>query len=287
VRVRSFAVVVLVALAAALPFASQAAPASEHSILVGTVARSYRLYVPASYDPSNATSLVIMFHGLGGTSSTIEAVTGWDSIADKSGIIVAYPDSLGALNGWNCKFISSKYTSDADDELFFLSLVAQLRATYKIDPSRIFVAGFSNGAFLAYELAGEHADMIAAIAVVGGTDGTELTSAPRPSEPISVIAIHGMKDDVVPYSNGWCTSAPDDASIWANYDSCTGPPTTQDTSDGNTTIIDYQAGKNGTEVKLYAVHKAPHTWPAEVTEYIWQFFAEHAKDHTSTGTTSL
>ncbi len=58
--------------------------------------------------------------------------------------------------------------TDADDVRFLSALIDALSAEFHIDPSRIFVTGFANGAAMTYRLACERPGKIAAIAPVGG-----------------------------------------------------------------------------------------------------------------------
>ena len=60
-----------------------------------------------------------------------------------------------------------------DDVAFGRALLNDLEKVVKVDPKRIFATGISNGGMMAYRLASELSDRIAAIAPVGGPMGTE------------------------------------------------------------------------------------------------------------------
>ncbi len=62
-----------------------------------------------------------------------------------------------------------------DDVGWFPGLLSEVAATAALDPARLFVAGFSNGAAVAHRLACEAADAVAAVAALGGP-----ISRPRP-----------------------------------------------------------------------------------------------------------
>jgi polyhydroxybutyrate depolymerase len=60
----------------------------------------------------------------------------------------------------------------------------------------VYLVGFSNGGFLAHRLACEHAGKVAAIVSIGG-------GAPEvcePKAPVSVLAVHGVDDKIVPFA---------------------------------------------------------------------------------------
>jgi len=74
-----------------------------------------------------------------------------------------------------------------------------MAATHHIDRHRVYVTGMSNGAMMSYTLACELSDRITAIAPVAG----DLPAVPcRPARPISVLAINGTADPLVPYTGG-------------------------------------------------------------------------------------
>ena len=72
-----------------------------------------------------------------------------------------------------------------------------------IDPLRIHVVGRSNGGFMAYRLACEHADLVASIIVICGGFYKEFKAEEgrcRPSAPVSVLHVHGTRDHLIPYA---------------------------------------------------------------------------------------
>lgn len=65
----------------------------------GDVVRSYRLYVPANYDPTKPTPMIMVFHGWGGDENSIldhEVVT---RLADEQGYILVAPRGVGSEGG--------------------------------------------------------------------------------------------------------------------------------------------------------------------------------------------
>ncbi len=116
--------------------------------------RRYMVHIPLSYNGNNLTPLVISLHGYGGTARRNEEATGFTEKSNNEGFIVVYPE--GIRQSWNGPYCCGEaYTNNIDDIDFIRKLINRLEQEYKIDPDRIYVAGFSNGAIMAYRLAAE------------------------------------------------------------------------------------------------------------------------------------
>ena len=79
--------------ALALPAAADRATQA-HTLEVGGVTRSYLLHVPPAL-PAGSAPLVLVFHGGGGTGTGVERLTRFSELADREGVLVAYPDGIG------------------------------------------------------------------------------------------------------------------------------------------------------------------------------------------------
>ena len=62
---------------------------------------------------------------------------------------------------------------NVDDVAFTRAILDDLETVARVDPRRVFATGMSNGAMMAYRVAAELSDRIAAIAPVGGPMGIE------------------------------------------------------------------------------------------------------------------
>ncbi len=69
----------------------------EHTrrVAVGEVERRYRVHVPAGYDATKATPVVIAFHGGGGNPESMVRLSGLNTKSDEVGFIVVYPYGSG------------------------------------------------------------------------------------------------------------------------------------------------------------------------------------------------
>jgi polyhydroxybutyrate depolymerase len=153
-------------------------------------------------------------------------------------------------------------------------VVDQLESQFRIDRTRVFVVGVSAGSWVAYRLACDMSNRIAAIASVSGT--MNLVDDCRPARPVSIMEMHGTVDRVIPW-NGV------DAVIqrWTQLDGCASNPTMSET--GITVTSIWKQCQSGAVVRLDKVVGGRHTWfgsnydpvPGEpnANAVIWSFFS--------------
>ena len=275
------------ALAAALllgltPAPSWAAPVDPPGVLThGNLARTYLLHVP----PGPPAGLVINLHGAGQSGAEQAAISNYDAVADQYGFAVAYPDGID-LSWADGRGASIPDRQGVDDVGFLAALIDRLSRELAIPPGRVFVTGLSAGGFMANRLACERADLVAAVAPVAGTLGSRVPCAP--SRPVSVLAVHGTGDAVVPYGGGpmigrggpsEIVSAPALAERWRQADGCPGPFVSQAAA-GPVARAAAGGCAGGTEVVLLSIDGGPHVWPsapgaAGFSVASAQFFAAH------------
>lgn len=194
-RWRAAACAGLVAVLASLPCAVLAAPQvmPNERIAVGNVSRSYRLVVPSAASRDRKLPLVIAFHGLGDTKDRFAGFSRLEQTAEANGFVLAVPDALAFF--WPVTLDLARH-----DLAFFDALYAALTLTYNIDPARVYLVGYSNGAYFAHLLAMARSERVAAIAVHSG--GMPLIQGvPHDAErKYGVFAVHGAADPIVPVS---------------------------------------------------------------------------------------
>jgi polyhydroxybutyrate depolymerase len=212
--------------------------------------------------------LVINLHGAGMTGSQQAAVTGYNTVADRYGFVVAYPDGIDTT--WaDGRGASLPDRQGVDDVGFLATLIGRLSQDFRIPPGRVFVTGMSAGAFMANRLVCERADLVDAIAPVAGTLGAAIRCAP--SQPVSVMAVHGTADPVVPYDGGTMIgrggpsdilSAPALAERWRAINRCPGPLVPDPAAADEIQEMSATGCADGTEVVLVRINGGGHTWPA-------------------------
>ena len=267
--------------------------------------RTYLLHFPAGYDGGRPLPLMIVLHGGGGNAKHAANMTGFNAEADREGFIVVYPQGTGRLRDtlltWNsgncCGYALDNKVNDVG---FIDALISKLEGEVKIDSSRIYVTGISNGGMMAYRLGCELPNKIAGITLVAGA----LNADCNPSEPVSVIAFHGTADKHVLYGGGEPIVKADPhsrvdrsvsyaISFWVKADACSAFP--QRTEKGNVTVEEYSDCMDGTGVMLYTIKGGGHAWPGgekprgvadeptrevSATHLMWKFLEQHPKQST-------
>jgi len=280
-------------------------------ILHNNKKRNYSIYIPLSYEQHKPVPLVIVLHGGGGTGKGMEetlTLGKWNSLADKNGFVVVYPD--GIKKRWNdgrTDIYSYAHNQNIDDIGFISSLIDQLSSELDIDQQRVYAAGISNGGMMSFRLASQLSHKIAAIAAV--TASMSETFSYEPSMPVSVLIINGTKDPLVPYNggkiqfmrrtHGKVKSTSDTFSFWRKHNTC---PLTSLQIDRFNKIDDetsikremYENCQRNTAVILYTIEGGGHTWPQgfqylperligktsqeiDATSTIWNFFKDYQK----------
>jgi polyhydroxybutyrate depolymerase len=216
--------------------------------------RPVQLYVPTSYHAGTPMPLVILLHGYGASGDLQELLFHFREQAEARGFLYAHPDGTIDKMGkrfWNATDgCCNLYGSTVDDSSYLSNLVTEIEGRYGVDKKRIYFAGHSNGAFMSHRMACEHADTIAAIVALAGSNWIDKTKC-NPSAPVAVLQVHGDADDEIPY-NGTSTipSAKTSVEDWAGYDGCSLTPDTSsppmDLDDGiagaETTAAKYESG---------------------------------------------
>src|SRR5690606_2569751 len=83
---------------------------------------------------------------------------------------------------------------DADDIAYLGAVLDEVEAQFHVDPSRIYVMGFSNGGAMSNRVACEMADRVAAVASLSGTNEFATAAPCEPARPIPVLHAHGTDD---------------------------------------------------------------------------------------------
>lgn len=194
-----------------------------------TMDRPFDVFVPASYRSSVPTPLVMLLHGLGVSGAQMEAIFELQPVAEERGFLYVHPDGTKNPGGepfWNATdACCNAYDQPVDDSAYLEAIIEQVQATYNVDPKRVYLFGVSNGGFMSYRMACDHADKIAAIVSLAGATFFDATRC-KPSQPVSVLEIHGTADGIIPFDGGQLIdghpfpSAATTVADWAVYNGC-------------------------------------------------------------------
>lgn len=166
-------------------------------------ARAYTLVVPNGYQPKAPYPVVFGLHGNGGNASGVRGSLDLEKHARGQAIFV-YPEGIGG--GWDLDNESGK---NRDVALFDAILLA-LHQSLCIDERRIFVTGFSNGAYMANQLGCRRGERIRAVATHSGGGPYENAGAIYddhghlvcPGKAVAALVVHGSADVSVTPSEG-------------------------------------------------------------------------------------
>lgn len=260
------------------------------------------LHVPPSGDSGRPRPLVLLLHGYGGTAETFEEGSHFSAKADSAGFIVAYPNGQRVYGVAGPRHWVA-FGDDRTDVDFIRALIDAIAKAHRVDPTRIYVGGFSNGAMMSYRLGAELSGQLAAIGAAAGAIGSRNAAGTRatipvPRAPISVVSFHGLLDDVVPYDAAQrpgrmrsLLPVHEAMAFWREHDGCTGAPERTTSHAGNLERETTARCHAGTEVTLYTVLDGRHSWfvaprgtaaaPAsaraiDVTDLMWEFFSRQA-----------
>jgi polyhydroxybutyrate depolymerase len=261
-----------VVLAAGEAMRYHAANRESGSITSGGVERTYLLHVPANHDVTTPAPLVISLHGGGIWPAAQRDLSRWNDVADEHGFIVVYPSGLGkrTKRAWRTR----PGPGIVADVRFITELIDTLAARYRIDTSRVYADGISNGAGMALLLSCALADRIAAVGLVAAAHLTPwewCAGAP----PVPVMMFHGTADALAPYHGGpaWLTprvlpAVSTVAALWAERNRCGRIP--RDSTVAPTVTRRAWHDCNGkADVVLYTIDGGGHTWPSGGTIPAW------------------
>lgn len=189
-----------------------------------------------SPDLASPAPLILLLHGYGGNAAEIQDYFRLGRVAAARGIILAAPEGTVDSDGlrfWNATDACCDLNgTGVDDAGYLAEVIEEIQSVASVDPKRIYLVGYSNGGFMSYRMACEHADLVAAIVSLAGASLARPDDC-RPSEPLSVLQIHGTADDVVEFEGGDLSGlvggngpartypgARETVASWAAYDGC-------------------------------------------------------------------
>jgi len=303
----------------------------DSSMIWDNITRYYEVYLPTNLSAN--PPMVLMLHGTRSTESTGDDPTpvitlnwGWPPVADQYCFILVKPastyDPTTHAWNWNAYSLDTAFpyaqgcgaTDCPDDSGFLKQLIINLEAQYNVNPSMVYVAGFSSGAEMTERVGVDLAGLVAAIAPASGqlvaVPGTVPPPIPLPPNPpaypISVQEWHGTLDqNLWPCGYGQTKyngftftldTVDDTFNYWSTTpaNSCTTLQTTaplclngvpNNANDaatpglsgltGNIATGCASNGTNSAEVQFIWEPGVEHSWRTGYDTQRWQFFAAH------------
>ena len=193
-----------------------------HHFVGDTGEIDYKLYIPAGL-AKNRAPLLLMLHGCTQSPDDFARGTRMNTLADRHGYVVAYPEQSASRNPTHCWnwFRRGDQQRASGEPALLAALTHHLITTHRLDDRRVYVAGLSAGGAMAAILANTHPDLYAAIGVHSGLpiglasdvpsafaamrDGAShrsATATDSSSRSVPAIVFHGDHDTTVHPSNG-------------------------------------------------------------------------------------
>jgi polyhydroxybutyrate depolymerase len=259
----------------------------DHTVTLqsGGRTREYIVHVPRGMSAMDTLPLLLAFHGGGGEAALFQKHAGLDVVADREHFLVVYPNGTGIaprrLLTWNAgECCGSAMKRNIDDVSFAVAVIDDVMRRTPVDTRRVYATGHSNGAMMAYRLAGERADRITAIAPVSGSYDLEHFA---PSRPVAVLDIHSVDDPRALYAGGLGPPLPGAAarsshrSVMASIhrftqnNKCQGDSTVVESRSGNAsanrgqtaTLLKWKGCAVGGDVEQWRLTGVGHGWPGD------------------------
>ncbi|WP_232295556.1 PHB depolymerase family esterase [Parafrankia sp. EUN1f] len=173
--------------------ATAAAGATYTELVTLASGRSYDLHT--TVQAGQRRPLVILLHAYLHDAAAMRDLSGATPYSDEHGFVLAYGHAIdGAWNSGTC----CAGVNGVDDVAYLRELVADVERRTPVDPTRVYVWGYSNGGMMAARSVCEAPDVFAAAGVVAGA-----LLVPCQQAPIRMMHIHGTQDTTVPWRGGW------------------------------------------------------------------------------------
>jgi polyhydroxybutyrate depolymerase len=182
--------------------------------------RPYELLSPLDADGGAVDAgpagwpLVLVLHGFHSTPrETAAYLFGADAEAVLRRSFVALPP--GTMIQGGLAWMPVTPPAPPWDSAYLRAVLLDALSRAPIDPGRVYVVGYSQGAHMAHRVGCDSADLVSAAVAIAG----QLQDC-APVRPVSVATVHGTLDSAIPYAG--TLGAVDTISVWGRVDGCTG-----------------------------------------------------------------
>jgi phospholipase/carboxylesterase len=146
--------------------------------------RPFGLYVPSTYDPSRNWPITVLLHGSGGSGEGM--ALDFQEYAEASGLVLLTPNSYSVT--WDL----IAFNEFSVDRAYIDNMLKWAFDRIAVDPARVSISGFSDGATYALWLGLKNGDLFGRIAAFTPCSNVPQTRTGNPEVFIS----HGTDDQV-------------------------------------------------------------------------------------------
>ncbi|GDX48224.1 hypothetical protein LBMAG25_10420 [Bacteroidota bacterium] len=227
----------------------------------------------------------------------------WQLIGDTANFISVYPNGTSNQQGstnfsWNAYNLS--IGSSADDVGFLNALLDSMITNYAVDTCRIYISGFSNGAWMSWRMMCDFTNRFAAVAPLsgswkygkdgfcdhGGCNGSTIPGTNPPSQEATMNCIPSKRMPYMYYRGtnevnltDRAITDPNGIYFWSRHNGCDTIPTVDTINSNGDQIIRerYLNCQDSTETIIMNVVGNSHTWHASATNEFWKFLRKYSK----------
>lgn len=217
-----------------------------------------------------------MLHGCKQDAEDFSLGTGMNVLAEQSECLVAYPiQPRRASRGkcWNW-YQPQHQQRDLGEPAIIAGITLDIIAKFKVDATRVYVAGLSAGGAMAAVMINTYPDLYAAAGIhsglpyrrasgllsalgamkigIGAPRGLSAIATHTPQRPL--IVFHGDLDKTVHPSNGW--------ELLQGFEGVHATVSEEivDQADGRRSTLRRMRSPDGIDAEHWIVHGAPHAW---------------------------
>jgi len=180
--------------------------------------RPVKLKTPPTLTDGKQYPLLVVLHGFGASGFVQGAYFGVNDLPMQDKALLLAPDGTEDSSGrqfWNADAACCDFEHrNPDDVAYIGKLIDDVTADWPVDKNQVFILGHSNGGYMAYRMACERADVIAAIASLAGNASSSPATC-TPARAVNVAHLHGTMDGTVAYSGASAS-----VSQWATKNGC-------------------------------------------------------------------
>ena len=255
--------------------------------------REFYIVSPNDLTSDDQAPLLISLHGGADYADANMQYTGFLDILNEKSFVAIFPQGTVAEGKGDTGWYAGGDCSGLEvcDLSFIERLIDYSVEDHNIDKDRVYVSGFSNGAFMVYTLACFLSNKIAAFAPVSGSMSPDDYQICNPQRPIPIIHIHGINDDSIPIQGSdYVTPLEDVSSFLSMINNCT-QSSIIDGEDINEdgyawySEISYDCNE-GASVNFTYLENFGHNWPSlesskgsgadiDGASFIWEFLSAY------------
>ena len=268
---------------------SQDLPSVE--IVVNGTVRDYYVYVPSNSDTSPMPLLYLLNGGSVGRTPFAQQ-SKFEAMADREGIVLVVPVGQKLPSNESAWQLNTDSSSMQDID-YIEAIYTDVSSRATIDANRVYAIGYSLGGMFSYELACQMSHRFAAIGSLAGS----MPVAPSSCDPyrnVPILHVHGVQDEIIPYSSPWDWKAwdavgtmrgtPSLIEFWSSRYNCS-----KQSATSITTTVDLDVREDcdsGARVEHYRLENGTHAWPTliggdETPEVFWSFLSSFSLESSS------